>query len=244
MSIFQKIFGAPAATPQPQGPVTNNPATNPPPQPPHSSAVTEPNGQVPAGSAQPPEDKFAKLWETEPSSPNGQNQPNDNALTPEKMLEAASKVDFTKVLDQASLQKIAAGGEEAVAAMAMLLNKTAQSVYGQSTVVAQKLIESQLAAAREDFAKQLPSMVKRQNMQESLLADNPAFKKPSVAPVVSAIQSQLASKFPNASAAELNEMAREYMREAAQAFSPTPAPSKKSAKSDDIDWDTELGIGS
>lgn len=243
MSFMDRIFGAAKQPQQPQQPgITNNLQNNPPPTPPQASAQTAPNGMVPAGGDKPdpnksPEDKFAKLWETPATDPNApKSDDSQNQLTPEKMLEAAGKVDFKRVLDQDSLRKISAGGDEAIAALADLLNKTAQTVYGQSTVVAQKLIESQVSKAREEFTAQLPSLVKKQTMQESLLTENPAFKKPSVAPVVTAIQNQLAAKYPNATAAELNAMAKEYLKAAAEDFNPTPKKEPTAAERG-TDWD-------
>lgn len=247
MSFFDKIFGsASAQQPQqaaPQQTPTNNPAQNQPGAQPHQSAGTAPNGVVPQNGNQPgpeqsPTEKFKDLWEPakveagkEPQQPSG--------LTPEQMLEAASKVDFTRVLDQASLAKIQAGGEEAVQALAGLLNKTAQTVYGQSTVVAQKLVETAVDKARREFTEQLPGLVKRQTAQESLLRENPAFKDPAVAPVVAAIQSQLQTKFPNASSSELAEMAQEYFKSAAGVLSGKPAEvAKPTAGANDFDWDT------
>lgn len=250
MSFMDRIFGAAKQPQQPQPGVTNNLQNNPAPTPPQSSPQTAPNGAVPAGSQTPPEnkspeDKFAKLWETPATDPNAP-KPDDsqNQLTPEKMLEAAGKVDFKRVLDQDSLKKIAAGGDEAMAALAELLNKTAQTVYGQSTVVAQKLIESQVSKAREEFTAQLPSLVKKQTMQESLLTENPAFKKPSVAPVVTAIQNQLAAKYPNATASELNAMAKDYLKAAAEDFNPTPKKEPTAAERG-TDWDkwVESSVG-
>lgn len=242
MSIMERIFGAKPAQQAPQQPgVTNNLQNNQPPVPPQQSAQTAPNGTVPAGSnADPtksPEDKFEKLWETTPVDPNAPKiGVDENNLTPEKMLEAAGKIDFKRVLDQESLRKIAAGGEEAVAAMAELLNKTAQTVYGQSTVVAQKLIETQVQKARDEFTSQLPGLVKKQTMQDALLTENPAFKKPSVAPVVAAIQNQLATKYPNATASELNAMAKDYLKNAAEDFNPTPKKQPTAAERG-TDWD-------
>jgi hypothetical protein len=242
MSLMEKIFGARTQNvPVPQPGITNNLQNNPAPTPPQQSAQTAPNGTVPAGGNEPPvkspEDKFEKLWETTPTDPNvAQGGVGENPLTPEKMLEAAGKIDFKRVLDPESLRKIAAGGDEAVAAMAELLNKTAQTVYGQSTVVAQKLIETQVQKARDEFTSQLPSLVKKQTMQESLLAENPAFKKPSVAPVVTAIQNQLAAKYPNATAAELNQLAKEYLKAAAEDFNPTPKQEPTAAERG-VDWD-------
>ena len=253
MSFFSNIFGgapAPAAAPAAPGP-TNNLANNAAPAPPANSAVTAPNGTVPPegnkAADQSPTEKFKDLWDpvkTEDGKPGDKPQ----GLTPEQMLEAASKVDFRKVLDQESLAKIKAGGDEAVGALADLLNKTGQSVYGQGLVVTQKLIEKAVSEAREDFQKQLPQYVRGAAARDSLIKDNAAFKDPAVAPVVEAIQSQLQAKFPNATADELSEMARDYFKAASGVLTSDPK-SKTTApkKSNSDDWEewitTPIGSG-
>lgn len=242
MSLMERIFGT-RPQPQPQNPApTNNLQKNPAPQQvPQQNQQTAPNGVVPAGSDMPPADgsptdKFADLWDPikQDGSKTGQEP---EGLTPEKMLEAASKVDFKRVLDQDSLAKIQAGGPEAVQALAELLNKASQTVYGQSTVVAQKLMEAQEARLKKEFAEQVPNLVKKHTMRDTFLAENPAFKKPSVAPVVEAIQSQLAQKYPKATTSELNSMAKEYLQAAAADFSPA-APKDTTPAKGEIDWDS------
>lgn len=245
MSFFEKIFGgAPASAPAPAAAnPSNNPNQNPAPQSPASSSVTAPNGTVP-GDANKQEDqsplaKHKDLWEppkTEEAKPGAES---NQGLTPEKMLEAAAKVDFRKVLNQESLAKIKAGGDDAVAALADLLNQTGQQVYGQSVVVSKKLVDAAVEQARQEFAAQIPNLVRGHAAKEALLTQNPAFKDPAVAPVVAAIQSQLQLKYPNASATELNDMAQDYFKAAAGVLSgpqktQTPDASKSGAE---IDWD-------
>lgn len=251
LGVFEKIFGPKnqaSGTPANPGvqPVTNNLATNPPPQNPHSSQVTAPNGAVPPEGNTPPKEspeaKFEKLWENPATDPNEGNPDANSGLTPEKMLEAAGKVDFKRILDPTLLQKISGGGEEAVAAMAELLNKTAQTVYGQSTVVAQKLAETQIARAREELTRELPNLVRKQAARESLLSENPAFNKPTVAPIVAAVQQQLQQKYPNATVTELNNLAREFIQVAVADLSPAP---KKSDTPQDTgtNWDDWVTTG-
>lgn len=243
---LSKIFGngTPAQAPAAPNP-TNNPAQNPAPAQPASSAVTAPNGTVPAdgnkAADQSPTAKYADLWE--PPKTEESKAPDQSQLTPEKMLEAAAKVDFRKVLDQESLAKIKAGGDEAVGALADLLNKTGQQVYGQSIVVAQKLAERAVSDAEARFTKELPNLIRRQSAQEALLSENPAFKDPAVAPVVAAIQTQLQAKYPKATASELNEMARDFMKQAAGVLSSDPkaaaaASASAKKKAGEEDWDS------
>lgn len=248
MSIMSAIFGTrpnnnpptnPAAGQQPG--ITNNLQTNPEPQQTQQTAQTAPNGVVPKQDNQSPPPKFNDLWEP-PVQDKTQTEPQPG-LTPEKMLEAASKVDFKRVLDADNLAKIKAGGDDAVQALAELLNKTAQTVYGQSTVVAQKLVESEVAKAREEFTKLLPGRIKATSAREALLSSNPVFAKPTIAPIVEAVQAQLQLKHPNASVEELNAMAKEYFQLAAADMSPPKQTSTGKKGPDDIDWD-ELLTGS
>lgn len=246
MSFMQKIFGTPtpqaAPQPAPQNP-SNNPQNNPAPPAPHSSGGTDANGVVPPQGAQPPEqtgevsplDKFAKVWETDTTDKN--NAPQDGGLTPEKMLEAAAKVDFSRIIDQDAVKKVTAGGEDAVQALVTLLNKQSQAIYGQSTVVAKKLVDSAVEQATRDFASKVPDLVKRQSMKEGLVQENPAFNSPAVAPIVEMLQGQLATKYPNATSSELQALAKEYFQGAASALVPQQKQSTGPKAKDDIDWD-------
>lgn len=245
-SVMNTIFGPPQTqTAAPQNPVTNNPATNPAPQAPHSSQQTAPNGTIPPGSntetKESPDDKFAKLWETTPTDPN--KKPDEpTGLTPEQMLQAAAKVDFAKVVDKDLLAKITAGGDDAAQALIQALNKVSQQTYAQTVLVTDKLITAQVQKAQEDFASRVPDLVKRQRVADDLVKDNPAFKDPAVAPVVGLIQNQLAEKFPTATADEISAMAREYFTGAAAKLSPpkkTGTPSGKKENTDD-DWEDWL----
>lgn len=251
MSLLDRIFGSAPQVQQPAQPSpTNNPNQNPPPAAPASSAVTAPNGAVPADGNKPgdqsPPDKFAGLWEptkTEDPKPGEQTQ----GLTPEKMLEAAGKVDFTKALNPELLSKLQAGGQEAVQATLEMMNQTAKTVYGQSLVVSQKLVERAVEQAEERFRSQLPDFVRGQSARENLLSENPAFKDPKVAPIVAAVQQQILQKNPTASAAEVSRLAQEYFKEAAGVFSSDPKAAAAKIASDKKlaadDWESWIQTG-
>lgn len=246
-SVMHKIFGAPAPVAPPQPSPTNNLQTNQPPAQPQNGPGTAPNGVIPpdATTNDPntkgsPEDKFKDLWKNEPTDPN--KKPDEpTGLTPQQMLEAASKVDFTKVIDKDLLAKITAGGEDATQALIQALNRTAQQTYAQTTLVADKLITAQVEKAKEEFANKIPDLVKRQRVQDDLIKENPAFKDPAVAPVVGLIQNQLAEKFPQATADEIKQMAIEYFAGAAQKLVKTKTSSAPSTKENtEDDWEDWL----
>lgn len=244
MSAMEKIFGMfrqQANNPAPAAPapgVSNN-LQGAPTQQTQQTQGTASNGVVPQGAANPPAppspmDQFKDLWQPP------ENKEDDSASfnpDPQKIMEAASKVDFTKILNKEALAKVQAGGDEAVQAMASLLNQTAQAVYGQSTVAASKIVEQALSQAEQKFASKVPTLVNTKAAQAKLLASNKALANPAVAPIVSMIQEQLALKYPNATSDELADMAGEMMKGAANVFAPAPAtpPSDKSKKADD-DW--------
>jgi hypothetical protein len=153
-------------------------------------------------------------------------------------MEAAAKVDFSKVVDQETLSKITAGGEEAATAFLTALNRTAQQVYGQSAVTTAKIVQQAVANAREDFQKELPDVIKRQGARTAVFEQNPAFQNPAVAPLIEAQVSQLALKYPKASQSELVGMAKEYLTQVASLINPPKgdaSPKGKTTKAED-DW--------
>lgn len=248
MSIMEKVFGAfkPTSQAQPgqpvpmnQPPVTNNLATNPPPATTASTAGTAPNGTIPAGSAEPaPMEKYKDLWTPPAATNEGGNDQGNGQIDPQKLMEAAARVDFTKVVDAESMAKIAAGGEEAAQTLVALLNKTAQQVYGQSTVVTSRIVEQAVSQAREQFIAQIPDVIRKQGARAAVFEDNPAFSNPAVAPLIEAQVAQLALKYPKATPGELKGMAQEYLKDMASLINPvkSDASSNKRTANDGDDW--------
>lgn len=241
MSVMEKIFGnfmSRQAAPAPVQQNSNNLQEIKPSQTTQQSAVTAPNGVVPAGSnasaPQSPLEQFKEVWQ--PNKEDSTSTPQNFNADPQKIMEAASKVNFAQILDKDSLAKVQAGGEEAVTALVGLLNQTAQAVYGQSTVAASKIVEQALSQAEQKFASQVPSLVNKKAAQAKLLTENKALADPAVAPLVAMIQDQLATKYPNATSDELAEMAQGLMKGAAQVFSPAPPPEQQKAGKKEDDW--------
>lgn len=240
-NVMSRIFGQPAATPAAPNANANNPAAN-------AELAQNQQQQNQSGNPNPgtnppesPLEKFQDLFKVDPT----QKQENtENKVDPNQMatsiMEAAGKVDFAKVIAPEDLQKIAAGGQDAVQAFAASLNKVSQTVYGQAAIAATKIAEQQLAAAEERFASKLPTLLNSQSSKNTLLKENKAFQNPAVAPLVEMIHGQLVQKFPNATDSEITAMAQEYFKSAASAFNPEfGKPSKEEqqkAKTGD-DWE-------
>lgn len=253
MSIMQRIFGAkdPASAPSiqnsnvqnmnPNVQTTNDPAKNTPNTNTQQTTQTSPNGVIPEGGGEKsPVEKFANIWETPKIDPNDPNKP-AAPITAEQMQEAAGKIDFTRVLDQATLSKISAGGEDAVQAFATSLNKVAQTVFGQSAYAATKILEQGITQAEDRFAARLPTLINQQSSKDRLIQENQAFNSPAVKPIFDMVHSQLTSKFPNATSQEISDMTKEMLAATGSAFNPAAKVSATDTKSKQAeDWSSYM----
>ena len=155
-------------------------------------------------------------------------------------MEAAGKIDFSKVISQDDMAAITAGGEDAVKAFASAMNKMSQSVYAQSAYASTKLIERAIADAKSGFMKDLPTHIKRQNMSDSLLTENPAFRNPAVKPIISVLQSQIATKYPDATSTEVNQMVNNYLKDLGSAFTTPQQETPATNAPEEFDWSQYL----
>jgi hypothetical protein len=240
MSIMDKLFGsAPAQT---AAPGTGNPGNIP------QGAGTQPatgSGVVPAGAANEPTkpesplDGFSDLWQP-PAKPEGAAGESANFFNvdPAKLMESAKRVDFSKAITPEQLAAIQQGGESATKAFAEAMNSVAQQTFAQSAMATTKIVEAALAKAEASYDAKIPGMLKKQQVNENLRQDNPIFNHPATAPILSAIEHQLTLKNPTASAAEITNMARDYMTQFGAALVPKPEPAKP-AKGE-IDWNSFL----
>lgn len=189
-----------------------------------------------------PLDSFKDLWETPENSGNENNQTLFGEVDPKKIFEAAKTANFSSLISQDNLQAIEQGGEAARKAFQESLNSVAQAVFAQSTLATTKIVEQAVAKATAKYEAGLPEAVKRHMASDSLLTENPALSNPAAAPIIAALQSQLAVKFPKATASELKEMAKNFLGNFANAVTPGTKENNASngqqskTAGDDIDW--------
>ena len=180
-------------------------------------------------------DQFNDLWKPVESPAGEQNNSAFN-VDPKQLMAAAQKIDFTKVIQPAQLQAIAQGGEAAVNAFASALNTVAQTVYAQNAHATSKIVEQAINRSQESMRAELPQHIKRQNVSETLRADNPALSHPAAAPILGALEQQMTMKFPNASSAEISRMATDYLSSFAGAMQ-KPQSQAQQQTSKEFDWD-------
>lgn len=212
MSILNQLFGGnKAPQQQPQGPQGQQQQPNP-----HIQGnQTVPNGTEMGANpnkateqTQSPNDKFKELW----SNP---TQPTDTA--PNFKLDAAQlgkvtgSMDFMKNVSRDDLAKIAQGGDAAVEAFGNVLNTFGREVFGASAQFSSHMTESGYQSASKVIDNGLPGAIKKQLTEQHLYQTNPKLKDPALQPLIGALQSQFSSKYPNASAQEIEGLVSEYM---------------------------------
>lgn len=237
-SISNLFGGTPtpdAAPAQPAQPAPAQPGNLPPAAPADPTKVpgTTPNDGTPTNS---PLDQFKDLWEPVKNEAGDQTPVELDAA---KVSEAMSKADFSNVLNQENLSAIAQGGEPAMKAFQDSLNAVARQVMTQSTLISNKMIEQAVAKATKEQQAKLPDLLKRQSLKENLADSNPLFNNPAVKPVIEAVQSQLAAKYPNATTTELAKMATDFVTVMGEQFAPKKTEQNPKGV-DQTDWSAFL----
>ena len=240
MTMFQNAFNGtpqqPAAAPAPV-----------PAQPGNLPAAAPDQGQpanvnAPAASPTAPlegMDQFTDLWKPAESPAGGVPNGMFN-VDPAKLMEAAGRMDFSKAVAPEQLQAISAGGPEAMQAFAQAMNKVAQTVYAQNAMATTKIVEQALKQSKDSFMGELPQHIKRQQVSDTLRTENPAFSHPAAAPILGALEQQMAVKYPNATASELASMSRQYLENFSNMMKKPEAASTQSSSNGEVDWNSFL----
>ena len=236
MSIFDIFSSKPAPVEQaapPAASTTAAPATQPVPASTDPAATTTPAVVTPF-------DGFDKLWETDPNASNAADQSVFGTIDPQKVFEAARGANFSSAITPEMLAAVTAGGEGASVALQQAINAATQAAFAQSTLATTKLIEQAITKTNAKNLADLPGLVKRHTAADSLQGENPALSNPAAAPIIAAIQSQMALKHPNATASELKALATKYLANFAEVVKPTKAPEAPKPAEGEVDWSSFL----
>jgi hypothetical protein len=203
---------------QPNGIPNNQPGMINPNQPglPNMSDI---NNQIAAGQQQQtqqqaaeksPSELLAELWKIEPAkdAQPGLTAPTLN-IDPVKLQQLSQAMDFTKgTITQQDMEKVVAGGPEAMQVLLKAVNATAQNTYSQSIAAAAKLVDASLAQNTSNLQQALPGVVKTQQMHNAINASSPVFTDPAVAPIMQMLTAQLVKAYPNATTDEITKHAQ------------------------------------
>lgn len=200
---------------------------------------------------------FAKIWDTPigadgkplPPPPSGSYLPEIPADQLSKMF---TQLDFTKSMKPETLNAIAAGGEQAVAAMKELINNLGQQVSMVSFKASNGMVERGLAAAKDRFTGEVPGHVNEILVDNALTQEFPIFSKPAYAPMIKSIRAQLQTSNPMATPAQIEGGVREYFHKmatdlgATMPAAPKPGNNSQSTRKiitdDSGDWEAWGGL--
>lgn len=189
-----------------------------------------------------PLDGFAKLWEAKPvdkDAPEPFDPGNIFKLNNESMAQALAQVDFAKGITEEQVSAVQAGGPEAVKALMEMLNNTARQTMGAATQASAKMIEKAMTGASGAMDQKINSQVRQNQIASHLQETNPALNHPAAAPIIQAMQIQLATQFPKASPQEITQKVQEFMGAFTAVASGKPEAEAEAAKlAAGTDWES------
>lgn len=237
--MLSKIFGsnAPSTAAQVQASVAAAPA-----QPsitPPETPVSAANGVTPHSVGTPAEpaplDKLATMVQPSATQP---AEPVDTSIfgkvTPQDLMAAAGKMDFTKIVDKDTIAAAAAGGEAGVQALLEAMNKVSQHVYAQSAAASTALIEKAITTNTERLTTQLPNALKHHAINDQI-ANNPILGHAASKPILDGLVASLKAANPEASADAIVAKANEYLTTYTTQFLSSQNPAKP--HDDGMDWE-------
>lgn len=215
-------------------------------QPPAQPSITPPetptsaaNGVTPHGTGVPvepaPLDKLATMVQPNTTKP---TTPTDDSIfgkvSPQDLMAAAGKLDFTKVIGKDIIAAAAAGGEEGVQALIQAMNTVSQHVYAQSAAASTALIEKALNTNNERLTERLPSALKHHAINDQI-ASNPILGHAASKPILDGLVASLREAHPDAPADAIVAKANEYLTTYTTQFLASTAPAKPT--DDGMDWE-------
>lgn len=185
-----------------------------------------------------PLEGYSDLWQAPDPSKTTPDTPLFQ-MDPKKLQAAVSKINFTDTLTPDILAAVAGGGDAAVAALKQYGDTLGRGIFAQSTATTAKLIEQALKRNTTDIESRIPNLIKSQNVSSLNRAENPLFSNPATAPIMSALESQFQTKYPNATAAEITAHTKAYLTEfVTLAGAPDRAAAEAAKTKDDTDFST------
>lgn len=181
---------------------------------PPATGATDP--AAPAGATTPPAksvmEQLEGLWQADPNAKAAPSVTPSLTLDPTKLASVVSQMNFTQGLSPELITKATSGD---AAAFSDAINQAAQQAFAQALNATSKITEHALAQQAVSLKTALPTEMKKLGISEALAAENPLFANPTVQPFVTMLRDQLANKYPQASATELNSMAKGFFLEMA-----------------------------
>lgn len=237
-SVIANMFGGNQQAQQAQnqpGTPGNIPANNA--NPAHPNNVNAPAATIAAiETPVSPLEKHTEMWDPTKMPVAPKQEPIFN-VDPKAVQAAASKNNFMSVVTPEQMTAIKAGGDGAAEVMLQVMQSMNQKGFGDSATATASLITEALEKQEKMFMAKLPSIIGKQNLNDTLSKQNPIFDHPAAGPMLDILKQQVAGKYPGMSVDEQAAKAQEYLVDFANAAN----PKKPVVDKNEMDWDLFLG---
>lgn len=186
-------------------------------------------------------DRFKDLWQT-PVKKEGEEDTFDPSnlfdLDPAKLQAGLKGFDTTKGISPDDLKAIAAGGEDAIAALGRVLNASSQATLQAAITAAGGMTQSAISRSIPSLDGKIKSTVRDTSIGTHLRTASPLMKNEAAKPMLSALATQFAGKHPDASPEEIVAMVDDYMITLSESMGMQRpgATSKQMKASEEKDW--------
>lgn len=179
---------------------------------------------------------YKDLWDNANSKSQTSSDQPSVKLNPADVQKVIAKADFASVITPEQLTAISEGGEPAQQAFMQAMNSVAQRVMLQSTLVNNRLAEQAISKAIANAESKLPDALRKYSSSDYARTSTPLLSNPAVKPIADAVQSQLLSKYPNATNEDITRMTKEFIQAVGEQFAPKPDIVNNSATGE-TDWE-------
>lgn len=170
------------------------------------------------GEQKPSLDDFKNLWEDEQPKDGeqpSQGKPKGLNVDPKRIRESAAKLDFSKVVDPALVTKALAGDAQSFISV---LNSVGQAGFANAMHATLLTVNKAMEDSEGRVFERLPSEVRKHTVRDSSLTNNPKLNHPAIRPMLEMVQQRIADKYPDATTAQVQEMAKEYLTKSFEAM--------------------------
>lgn len=167
--------------------------------------------QTPANQGQSPEVDFGKMWNIDPNV-KGPADPADFKFNIDqaKIDATFGGLDFTRNISPDLINKVKAGGDDAISATLAIINSVGQQAAKTAMLASTKVMEGGFQTNGQRMKDFIPGIVREHQVSSALREANPLMKDPAYAPMVEAVNIQMARQFPTATPDEIKAQTQRY----------------------------------
>jgi hypothetical protein len=193
-----------------------------------------------------PLEGYKDLWEVSDKDGKLDSPVPQMTIDSKKLSEATKDMDFLGFVDKSLIAKATSGDQ---AAMMDVINAVGQAGLSQATAIATAITRDAVTQLTANNKTYLDETLRRNRIGSELREENLFFEDPAAKPLLTMLETRFAEKYPQASAQEVANHAKEYLTgfikagAKSQGFDvvdPATAPKTPGSKRPETDWEKLL----